>query len=459
MDKQLFNEFNPVFSKQWKQLIQYELKGADYNETLVWQSPEGINVKPFYHADEAAQPLAATTTNPGFFIGQDIFVQDVEKSANRAASLLQRGAEALYFTIADAAVNAEALLAQLPATAPVYFYLRFTSIDFVKKLDTIAQAKGYTFYILQDPIGYLAKEGNWLPGGDNFESLNKTVQACQNIHCMSVDGTLYQNAGANMVQQLAYMLAHTNEYLNRIPAIKKPMVFQVAVGGNYFFEIAKMRALCILYTALANEYNLPTECHIIARPTRRNKTLYDYNVNMLRTSTECMAAVLGGANTVINLPYDALYHKSNEFGERIARNQLLILKHESYFDKVANPADGAYYIEELTIQLAEKSLALFKEIEAAGGFIAKLKDGTIQRKIQESAEKEQQLFNEGKEVLIGTNKYPNKADRMSHDLELYPFVKAKPRKTLITPVIEKRLAEKAEQERLEQETTNSQQPS
>jgi methylmalonyl-CoA mutase len=458
MDQHLFNEFNPVVSKHWKQLIQYELKGADYNETLVWQSPEGIDVKPFYHADEAVEPLAATATKPGYFIGQDIFVQDVEKSANRAASLLQRGAEALHFTIADATADIQVLLSQIPPAVPAYFYLRFTSIDFVKKLDALAHAKGYTFYVLQDPVGYLAKEGNWAPGSDSFEAINKTVQACPNSSCVSVDGLLYQNAGANMVQQLAYMLAHANEYFNRMPALQKPLVFQVAVGGNYFFEIAKLRALRVLYTALAKEYGLPVNCHIVARPTRRNKTLYDYNVNMLRTSTECMAAVLGGADTVINLPYDALYHKSNEFGERIARNQLLILKHESYFDRVANPADGAYYIEELTNQLAEKALALFKEIEAAGGFVAKLMDGTIQRKIHESAEKEQQLFNEGKEVLIGTNKYPNKAERMSHDLELYPFVKAKPRKTLITPVIEKRLAEKTEQERLEQETTaNSQQ--
>jgi methylmalonyl-CoA mutase len=452
MDEQLFDEFSPVVSKQWKQLIQYELKGANYNDTLVWQSAEGIGVRPFYHSDEAAAPLAVSKNSPGFYIGQDIFVQDIEKSATRAASLLQRGAEALHFTIADATIAAETLLTQIAPSTPVYFYLRFTSIDFVKKLDALAQDKGFIFYILQDPVGYLAKEGNWLPGADNFEVLNKTIQACPNLNCVSVDGNLYQNAGANTIQQLAYMLAHANEYFNRTPALKKPLVFQVAVGGNYFFEIAKLRALRALYKALAAEYSLPADCHIIARPTKRNKTLYDYNVNMLRTSTECMAAVLGGADTVINLPYDALYHKSNEFGERIARNQLLILKHESYFDKVANPADGAYYIEELTNQLAEKALALFKEIEAAGGFVAKLMDGTIQRKIQESAEKEQQLFNEGKEVLIGTNKYPNKADRMSNNLELYPFVKAKPRKTLITPIIEKRLAEKTEQERLDAET-------
>jgi methylmalonyl-CoA mutase len=164
-----------------------------------------------------------------------------------------------------------------------------------------------------------------------------------------------------------------------------------------------------------------------------------------------MSAILGGADAISNLAYDAIYHKDNEFGDRISRNQLLILKHESYFDKVGNPADGAYFIETLTQQLAEKALVLFKDIEANGGLITQLIEGTIQRKINESAEKEQELFDTGKEVLLGTNKYPNKNDQMKNDLELYPFVKQNPRKTLITPIIERRLAEKLEQERLSQE--------
>ena len=268
---------------------------------------------------------------------------------------------------------------------------------------------------------------------------------------LSIDATLYQNAGANMVQQIAYALAHANDYFNKIKNIEKRIVFQVAVGSNYFFEIAKLRALRLLFNVVAKEYNLTHDCHLLVSPTKRNKTLYDYNVNLLRTTTECMSAILGGADAVANLPYDALYHKDNEFGDRIARNQLLVLKHESHFDKVNNPGDGSYYIESLTQQLAEKALALFKEIEANGGFLKQLKDGTIKRKIQESADKEQALFDNGKEILLGTNKYPNPEDRMSHDLELFPFVKIKPRKTLITPIIEKRLAEKIEQERLETE--------
>jgi methylmalonyl-CoA mutase len=452
MSEQLFKGFEHVSSKQWKQQIQFELKGADYNEKLVWESPEGIKVKPFYHNDEAIATLVTGNKN-GFSICQDIFVYDVEKSAARAANALGRGAESIFFSIDNEATDIEKLLKPVALNVtPVYFKLGFFSIDFVKRLDTIAKQNDAVFYVLLDPVGRLAKDGNWFTGMDkDFDALNTIAIACANISFLSVDAGLYQNAGANIVQQIAYALAHANEYFNAMATINKPLVLQVSVGCNYFFEIAKLRVLRQLFALVAKEYGHNAECHILATPSKRNKTLYDYNVNMLRTTTECMSAVLGGADAVNNLAYDAIYHKDNEFGDRIARNQLLILKHESYFDKVNNAADGAYYIEELTAQLAEKALALFKDIEANGGFLYQLKEGTIQRKIQESAAKEQELFNSGKEILLGTNKYPNKNDRMHGDIELYPFVKTDSRKTLITPVIEKRLAEQIEKERLDAE--------
>ena len=225
----------------------------------------------------------------------------------------------------------------------------------------------------------------------------------------------------------------------------------LSIGGNYFFEIAKLRAMRQLFATIASEFGHEAGCHIFAVPSRRNKTIYDYNVNMLRTTTECMSAILGGADTISNMPYDALYHKSNEFGDRIARNQLLILKHESYFDKVLNAADGSYYIESITAQLSEKALALFKEIETGGGIVAKLMDGTIQRKIAESAAREQELFDSGKLALIGTNKFPNPQDRMSHELELHPFAPTRTHKTIVSPLIPARLSESIEKTRLNSE--------
>ncbi|WP_136668262.1 methylmalonyl-CoA mutase subunit beta [Flavobacterium sp. H122] len=442
MKDKLFNEFNAVTSKQWKQQIQYELKGADYNETLVWESPEGIKVKPFYHIDETITPYNVPSTTHGFKIVQNIFVHDVEKSIKRALETLNRGAESIRFTIENEALDVEKLLSSIPSDVQVYIKPVFLKSEFVKKIQTVRPDT----IIELDPIGQLVKDGNW------FSNLESDFSILNQLNTtISVNTETYQNAGANIVQQLAYTLAHVNEYFNRVQNINSPITINAAVGSNYFFEIAKLRALRLLFNILAKEYNHNIDCHIIATPTKRNKTLYDYNVNMLRTTTECMSAVLGGADAVANLAYDAIYHKDNEFGDRISRNQLLVLKNESYFDKVNNPSDGAYYIEELTQQLADKALALFKDIENNGGLITQLIEGTIQRKIKESADKEQELFDSGKEILLGTNKYPNKNDQMKNDLELYPFVKQNPRKTLITPIIEKRLAEKMEQERLQNE--------
>jgi len=458
----LFSDFEAVSSKQWKQQIQYELKGADYNETLVWESPEGIKVKPFYHTDEMETNLnAITPTNP-FAIVQNIFVHDVQKSNARALETLQRGAESVRFTLENDTTSVEELMQNLPLeNVNYYFNLPFLSVEFTHKINDFASKNKATIFIQNDPIGQLAKDGNWFENLEkDFEKLNiiaknsHPLEGCPTggvASFLTISSGIYQNAGANIVQQLAYTLAQANEYFNRIPVINQPITIEVAVGTNYFFEIAKLRALRILFNTLALEFNHNFDCHIIATPTKRNKTLYDYNVNMLRTTTECMSAILGGADAVANLAYDAIYHKDNEFGDRISRNQLLVLKHESYFDKVNNPADGAFYIETLTEQLAEKALELFKDIEKNGGLISQLIDGTIQRKINESAQKEQELFDSGKEVLLGTNKYPNKNDQMKNDLELYPFIKQNARKTLITPIIEKRLAEKLEQERLSQE--------
>ena len=447
MSKHLFNEFEPVSSKQWKQQIQYELKGADYNETLVWESPEGIKVKPFYHADENQLKFESPISN-GFKIIQNIYVYDISKSNERAVETINRGAESIRFTLETDTVSLEKLMENLPKENIIYYFnVLFLSPDFIKKAASFASQNNYKIFVLQDAIGQLAKDGNW------FESLEKDCNQLQsvallNFPFLSCKIDLYQNAGANIIQQLAYAMAHVNEYFNRIEGISTPITFEVSVGTNYFFEIAKLRALRLLFDSLAKEYDYTFDCHIIVTPTKRNKTLFDYNVNMLRTTTECMSAILGGADGISNLAYDALYHKDNEFGDRISRNQLLVLKHESYFNQVHNPADGAYYIESLTEQLAEKALELFKDIEANGGLITQLIEGTIQRKINESAQKEQDLFDSGKEVLLGTNKYPNKNDKMAKELELFPFVKTNARKTLITPIIEKRLAEKTEQERL-----------
>ncbi|PWK17295.1 methylmalonyl-CoA mutase subunit beta [Xanthomarina spongicola] len=450
MKNKLFNEFSDVSSKEWKQKIQADLKGADYNETLIWKTNEGIDVKPFYHADEfSTLPSISSSQASQWLICDTIFVSDIKKSNHYAKEFLSRGAQSIKFIIPSKDVSIKTLLEGIDAyAASLYFELQFLDSEFVKTLSQF-QSKA-EIYIHTDIIGNLARTGNWF---SSIQEDHKQLEIiAEETSTISVDLSLYQNAGATIIQQLGYAIAHTNEYLNHLENKESlQVIFNVSVGTNYFFEIAKLRALRILWKTLASEYKITTDCHIFAFPTKRNKTLYDYNTNLLRTTTECMSAILGGANTINNVAYDAIYHKSNEFGNRISRNQLLILKHESYFDKVNNPADGTYYIENLTQQLAEKALNLFKDIERNGGFLKQLKEGIIQRKIKESAETEQNQFNNGEEILLGTNKHPNPNDKMSHELELYPFVKTNPRKTLVEPIIEKRLAETTEQNRLKTE--------
>ncbi|WP_366184626.1 methylmalonyl-CoA mutase subunit beta [Flavobacterium ovatum] len=451
MTTPLFDEFDPVSSKLWKQKIQFELDGADYNDTMIWNSPEDIKVKPFYHSDELARKYSLTTNASTFSICQNIFVYDVDKSIERALDTLNRGAESLRFTIENETIDFDKLLSSLPLEGLVlYFNFSFFSINCIQRIETIVQDRNATLYYNVDPIGQLAKDGNWFstPDKTNFDSLNTISKISSKNAFLSIDMSLYQNAGANMVQQLAYGLGHVNEYFNRIPKIDSKIVFEISVGTNYFFEIAKLRAFRILFKALATEYNYNHDCHILVTPTKRNKSIYGYNVNMLRTTTECMSAILGGADSVANLPYDSVYHKDNEFGDRISRNQLLVLKEESHLDKVNNPADGSYYIESLTQQLADKALALFKEMETRGGFLKLLNEGVIKNKIQISADKEQHLFDTKADPLIGTTKHASREDLMKAELELFPFVKINPRKTLITPIIEKRLADQLDQDRL-----------
>ena len=459
MSDYLFDEFNEVSAKEWKQKIQVDLKGADYNETLIWKNLEGIDVKPFYHQDDFKVDFKEI---PGFpkdwNIAQSIFIDD-EKIANHLIlDSIKRGAEAIVLT-ANNEFNIEQVFNEFFIKKTIiYFDLKFISESFISNLKHFFSSKKASVFYNIDIIGNLAKSGNWFSNlKEDHSTLGKILKQNPQENIVSVDGTLFQNSGATMVQQLAYCLSQANEYLNHFKNTtisknnKFSITFKLSLGSNYFFEIAKIRALRKLYALLANEYSFSTECHIITFPSNRNKTIYDYNINMLRTTTENMSAIIGGSNTVCNKSYDSIFHKSNEFGERIARNQLLILKQESYFEASNNPAKGSYYIESITNQLSEKALTLFKNIEVNGGFLSQLKEGTIQRKIKESAQKEQGLFDSGVLELLGTNVHQNPNDKMKNDLELFPFIKKNTRKTLLEPILERRLSEKKEQERLKTE--------
>ena len=449
MKSTLFNNFNKTSAAAWKQKIQVDLKGADYNDTLLWKTDDNIVVKPFYTKEDRKLGLTSETKFK-FNISQSIYIHDPKTANYIAKSALEKGANAIEF-IAKEEFDYKTVLKKIDfQNTIIYFRFLFLDATFITEVSNFINSKNC--YIQVDIINNLAQSGNWFNNlkSDHLE-FEKIVKSCANS--IAIDATLYQNAGATITQQLAYTLAHANEYLSNLGKdIAHKFHFNFAIGSNYFFEIAKLKAFRVLWKSLLNEYNVKeTTTHIFSQPSLRNKTIYDYNVNMLRTTSECMSAILGGANTINNLAYDAVFHKKNEFGERIARNQLLILQQESYLANANTIVNGSYYIESITNQLAENALQIFKDIENSGGFLKQLKQGTIQRKITESANKEQDKFNSEEIVLLGTNKLLNKNDFMKNEIEMYPFVKTKPIKTLISPVIKRRLSEAIEIEKLENE--------
>jgi methylmalonyl-CoA mutase len=467
MSKELFKDFDAVSEAQWKQKIQFDLKGAEYNDTLLTATREGINVKPFYHRDSAPElhiPNRSSQTND-WYISQRVYAGNAIAANKKALDILHRGSEGIIFNIPNKEVDPLVLLKNLPRVG-IQIHTQFFDMDYLKSIHEIAPHA----YVHVDIIHQLVAEGNWFKNKDqdykNFDSLITDFNG--SFSNITVNTSTYQQAGATITQELAYFTAHLNEYLNHLnnagnlSAFKestdaavhrkhsrsskagKRVNIDTAIGSNYFFEIAKYRAYRILTKTLGDVYAIDLGCYITATPGLRNKSLMDYNVNLLRTTTECMSAILGGADTLCNIPYDTFFNKENEFGDRIARNQLIILKDEAYLNKIGNASDGSYYIDSITKQLVEKSLEIFKDIEKTGGFVQSLFEGTIQRKIKESARQEQEDFNTGKRVLIGANKYPNAGQPLQKEYEILPFVKVNPRKTLVQPVVARRITEELE---------------
>ena len=456
MSNRLFEDFESVSETAWKQKIQMDLKGADYNETLVTKTNSGIDIKPIYHSDSAPQLNIPARATDNWFISQRIYAGNATAANKKAKDVLKRGSEGVLFVIPNKEIDPTVLLKGLPEYG-IQIHPQFMDLNYIKQVHDINPKA----YVHIDIINQLASDGNWFNDlkKDHYNYAEFVKSFSGYFSQFTVNTSLYQNAGATTTQELGYYAAHLNEYLNHYcdtskehdagvydayAKAEKRINIDTTIGSNYFMEIAKYRAYRLITKAIGNLYSIDLKCYITASPSHRNKSLLDYNVNLLRTTTECMSAVLGGADTVYNLPYDEFFNKENEFGDRIARNQLRILKDEAYLEKINNAADGSYYIDTLTKQLTEKAIELFKTIESGGGFVQSLFEGTIQRKIKESASQELNDLNNQKKIMVGVNKYPNADMPLQDEYELYPFVKANPRKTLIAPIVPTRLAESIE---------------
>jgi methylmalonyl-CoA mutase len=446
MDKQnLFGEFPPISTKDWKNKIEIDLKGADYNKRLVWRNAENFEVQPFYRAEDIDK-LESIAVSPGDFpflrgnkikgngwlIRQDMKVENFETANAKALDIHLKGVDSLGFIFSDD---------YKPTTTDIDRLLQNIHVD-IMELNFSNNFPLETIQIIKDLAKRYDRDPEKIHGSVDFDPLNyyslnrkfrtekegefavldQILQASKhlpNFHPITVDGSLFLNSGSGIVTQLAFTLAKGVEYLNYLTGkgfdidnITPKMRFHFAVGSSYFMEIAKFRAVKYLWSNIVNAYGLKDTSRaamfIHCSSSEWNKTVYDPYVNMLRTTTETMSATIGGINSMTVLPFDKFNNStSTKLGERIARNQQLLLKNESYFDKVADPAAGSYYVEELTKMIIESAWKLFLEVDERGGYLKAFETGFIQEKINEEAKQKDLDIAIRKRTLLGTNQYPN----------------------------------------------------
>jgi len=449
-----------VTKQEWIDKIVADLKGADFSRKMVWRTGEGFDVMPFYMREDLHKlnyvncivPLLFSGREnpgkndaPGFSAGknpdgkanswlvrQNIRVAAYREANGTARSLLKRGVDSLGFIIEDPlSVNMENLSILLDGINPHDAEINFLSDGKAREIISIL----YEFYgedmsklknlrgaVEADPLGRLLLNGTLcIPveaGMDYLAELTRDTLKLPRYRNININGSYFTNAGTGPARELAFTLSMAVEYLSQLTdrGIKPEdaasrIRFSFGTGSDYFMEIARLRAARLLWAAVEKGYgaqhdgNFRMEIHCITG--RWNSTILDPYVNMLRTQTGAMSAVLGGTDSLTVNPFDTAYSKPGEFSERIARNQQLILKEEAFFDRVADPAAGSYYIENLTALVAENAWKLFLELEAEGGFLNSLYKGRIQDALKKTAEERRKAVSGRREILLGTNLYPD----------------------------------------------------
>jgi methylmalonyl-CoA mutase len=455
----LFSQFPPVSTEEWMDKLTADLKGEDFSKKLIWKTNEGFSVKPFYRREDLENLPHMKTFLPLFIKGdvpaiirnrgirkinnhwlirQNITVSDYSASNRSALDILTRGIDSVGFIIADpeslSKENLKILLKDINLrSVEINFLCNGRSGEIFEYVAEIADNKGVGLdsvsgTIETDPIGRLMINGKLCvspeAGFDYLASLVNESRILPGLRVIQVNGPVFNNAGATSVQELAFSMSMASEYMTQLTdrgigsdlAVSK-IRFSFGTGSNYFMEIAKLRAARLLWPIIVDGFGykrknqLRTEIH--CETSSWNKTIYNPYVNMLRTQTEAMSAVLGGANSLTVKPFDFVFSQPDEFSERIARNQQIILREESYFDKVADPSAGSYYIENLTYLIADHSWKLFLEIEERGGFISSLKSGYVQEKLKHAADKRKDDVARCKEKLLGINHFPEPGETVS----------------------------------------------
>jgi len=442
--KRLFEEFPSTSTEAWESQLKKDLKGADYEKTLFTTTREGIKIQPFYRKEDLEKVKfvnnASGSTpfggihkeNNDWLIRQDILVDNISNANKNAIELKNKGVQSIGFLFSDqfqpSVKDIEHLMENIhseelevnfmcgPASHKILAIYEELVSKYKRNPEKIQGSVDFDPFMAYTFRGKLCQTEEY--AFTHSKQMVHAAKALPNFRVIAVHGHNLRNAGADVVQELAFSLSQGVEYLDRltdlglsVDKIATHLKFNFGVGSNYFMEIAKLRAARYLWSKVMSSFSFEQESsaqmHIHSVPTTWNKSVYDSHVNILRTTTEGMSAILGGTDSLSLTAYNMTYQLPTEFSERIARNQQLVLKEESFLDKVADPASGSYYLESLTKSLAEKAWNLFLQVEDLGGYIAALKRGFIQDAIEASASKSTEAMATRREIVLGTNQYPN----------------------------------------------------
>jgi methylmalonyl-CoA mutase len=464
--KKLFEEFPPIEKQAWKDLIIKDLNGGDYNKKMVWRSIDGLETEPFYTGEDlkginytAAAPSSFPfvrgnkTIDNSWEICQSINASDVVAANAKAKEYITKGVQGIEFLLdfMDDADDFSKLLDGIDIESISLHFLGAHSYSILiellkdycksKNIDTHKVKGSFNF----DSFAYYLLNGEYYNScSDNMNELkclfDETAKHFSQFKVLTINGHHFHNAGASIVQELAFTLASAHEYLvkmleKNLKAADMLPFFRLsfATGSSYFPEIAKIRAARLLWAYITrhyvpgNEELAQVDIHSVS--SLWNKTIFDSYNNMLRSTTETMSAVLGGSNSINTLPFDATYKASDVFSERIARNIQHMLRDESYLDKVIDPGAGSYYIETLTLNIAQHTWELFRQIEDKGGFIKAMESGFIFEEIKKTATERYNLIASRRSSVLGVNQYPNLKETMVENIT-NPLPKHRPEKAL-----------------------------
>lgn len=399
-----FDDFNAVNQKAWISQIETDLKGKSIAETLHYTDDiEGINYKSHYHKEEIQSkdedPGQLPYTRGANFKSNDwtlIHIQEEGNPKDMNKSILHalmNGATGLELNLFH--FDKEACKTILKDIAFEYIT---TSIIY-----NTEEQKRFLENLIKSNEGY---NGSIIGTSEVFTTESPKIRT----HI--VDGSQVQRAGGNNVQEVSYLLHNGHIVFHRLIEIglspddaATKIKFKIGIGSNYFLEIAKIRSFRRLWSEIVNAYNPDHSCsclaYVQAVTGSLNKSLKDPYTNLLRQTTEAMSAVVAGVDELLVLPYN--WRAANpdlKRPQRLSKNIGLILKEESYLDKVIDPSGGSYSLESLTEEVIDKSWSLFQNLEKEGvSYLFPLVAETKQKRIDAIESKES--------TLIGVNKYLN----------------------------------------------------